>query len=280
MAKPAKPSTTFSDADAAQLDELLFPRLEQGGLPFEAVDGLLSSIVVAPELILPSQWMPIILGENPEPWASEEEFATFNDLVMRLYNHIIERVVPEPSASSMPFIAFPEEIDDMDQAAIDAIEYPLGGNWAVGFMIGVGLCGDAWDALAQEDEDVRDDFGMIVALLPNDLDDDESDEEDSDEEEGDLDSAVDVDASEEKAPLRWSADDEDEGGEDDRPLTGSERIEIITDLGAALHHMNLVRLAGRNSKEPLRREMKIGRNDLCSCGSGKKYKKCHGASIN
>ncbi|HSC89623.1 MAG TPA: YchJ family metal-binding protein [Polyangiaceae bacterium] len=30
---------------------------------------------------------------------------------------------------------------------------------------------------------------------------------------------------------------------------------------------------------PVRREEpKIGRNDPCSCGSGKKYKKCHGAS--
>lgn len=30
--------------------------------------------------------------------------------------------------------------------------------------------------------------------------------------------------------------------------------------------------------EPMRREMpKIGRNDPCPCGSGKKYKKCHGA---
>lgn len=164
----------------------------------------------------------------------------------------------------------------MDQAAIDAIDYPLGGNWAVGFMIGVGLCGDAWDALAQEDEDVRDDFGMIVALLPNDMDDDESDDEDGE----DLDDVVDLESVEEKTPLRWSADDEGENGEDERPLTGSERIEIITDLGAALHHMNLVRLAGLNSKEPLRREMKIGRNDLCACGSGKKYKKCHGASIN
>ena len=26
--------------------------------------------------------------------------------------------------------------------------------------------------------------------------------------------------------------------------------------------------------EPVRREPKIGRNDLCPCGSGKKYKKC------
>jgi preprotein translocase subunit SecA len=30
-------------------------------------------------------------------------------------------------------------------------------------------------------------------------------------------------------------------------------------------------------KKPIRRqEKKIGRNDPCPCGSGKKYKKCHG----
>ncbi|MBI3872805.1 MAG: SEC-C domain-containing protein [candidate division Zixibacteria bacterium] len=30
--------------------------------------------------------------------------------------------------------------------------------------------------------------------------------------------------------------------------------------------------------QPLRRtEEKVGRNDPCPCGSGKKYKKCHGA---
>ena len=27
----------------------------------------------------------------------------------------------------------------------------------------------------------------------------------------------------------------------------------------------------------IRQDPKIGRNDPCSCGSGKKYKKCHGA---
>jgi preprotein translocase subunit SecA len=30
--------------------------------------------------------------------------------------------------------------------------------------------------------------------------------------------------------------------------------------------------------EPVRRDVpKVGRNDPCPCGSGKKYKKCHGA---
>lgn len=34
---------------------------------------------------------------------------------------------------------------------------------------------------------------------------------------------------------------------------------------------------GRLVQEPVRAEPKIGRNDPCSCGSGKKYKKCCGA---
>jgi len=36
---------------------------------------------------------------------------------------------------------------------------------------------------------------------------------------------------------------------------------------------------GKVVVEPIRRDMpKVGRNDLCPCGSGKKYKKCHGAA--
>jgi hypothetical protein len=35
--------------------------------------------------------------------------------------------------------------------------------------------------------------------------------------------------------------------------------------------------AGEKPKQVIRKE-KIGRNDPCPCGSGKKYKKCHGAA--
>lgn len=28
--------------------------------------------------------------------------------------------------------------------------------------------------------------------------------------------------------------------------------------------------------QPIRKEVKVGRNDPCPCGSGKKYKQCHG----
>jgi len=37
---------------------------------------------------------------------------------------------------------------------------------------------------------------------------------------------------------------------------------------------------GAQAKQPVSKTSKVGRNDLCPCGSGKKYKKCHGASAN
>jgi len=36
--------------------------------------------------------------------------------------------------------------------------------------------------------------------------------------------------------------------------------------------------AQAEAPKPVRTGAKVGRNDPCPCGSGKKYKKCHGAS--
>ena len=37
--------------------------------------------------------------------------------------------------------------------------------------------------------------------------------------------------------------------------------------------------APRQPQEPVRVEKKVGRNDPCPCGSGKKYKNCHGRGL-
>ncbi len=36
---------------------------------------------------------------------------------------------------------------------------------------------------------------------------------------------------------------------------------------------------GSTTKKPVKSDKKVGRNDPCPCGSGKKYKKCHGANL-
>ena len=37
-----------------------------------------------------------------------------------------------------------------------------------------------------------------------------------------------------------------------------------------------VRDVNKEKKQSPKRVQKVGRNDLCPCGSGKKYKQCHG----
>jgi uncharacterized protein len=66
----------------------------------------------------------------------------------------------------------------------------------------------------------------------------------------------------------WPAPDKE------RRLMDEARESIATDIARAYHFW----FERRVNREPIRREAtKVGRNDPCPCGSGKKYKACHGA---
>ena len=42
---------------------------------------------------------------------------------------------------------------------------------------------------------------------------------------------------------------------------------------------DLVTNGEQKANAPVHVEKKVGRNDPCPCGSGKKYKNCHGAGL-
>lgn len=64
------------------------------------------------------------------------------------------------------------------------------------------------------------------------------------------------------------------GLEEERRLLDEARESIAVDIAQAYHFW----FERRVNREPIRREAtKVGRNDPCPCGSGKKYKACHGA---
>ena len=67
-----------------------------------------------------------------------------------------------------------------------------------------------------------------------------------------------------------------EGDEDMEPLSAAERVQLIMELPSVLQALHYARL-DEQKPQPARRESEVGRNDPCPCGSGKKYKKCHGA---
>jgi uncharacterized protein len=59
------------------------------------------------------------------------------------------------------------------------------------------------------------------------------------------------------------------------PLQLRDRFELLGSIPELLHDL----YQARPSAEPVRRSQpKVGRNDPCPCGSGIKYKKCHGAN--
>ena len=55
-------------------------------------------------------------------------------------------------------------------------------------------------------------------------------------------------------------------------LQGLEAVAVQHEID----HMNGILIMDRKEKPFVRTEAKVGRNDLCPCGSGKKYKKCCG----
>jgi hypothetical protein len=62
-----------------------------------------------------------------------------------------------------------------------------------------------------------------------------------------------------------------------KPEYGDNDLELIRYLKELPANHNPRSLVSRGSLTPVTDFSKVGRNDPCPCGSGKKYKKCHGA---
>ncbi|WDS35824.1 UPF0149 family protein [Pseudoxanthomonas sp.] len=243
----------MTEAELERLDGLLSgPECGERVMTLEMLDGFLSALVVGPELVMPSEYLPYIWGEASEgPGLGEAADAI--PVIMQLWNHIAWRVQQpiddeadlDAQAFLMPPLVLPDtEDEDTSEDPLAGVpdDFPFAAAWANGFLLGVSLRAEAWEAMVAGDEDLQDDMGMLVSL-----------------------SVVDA----------GHADEMDVPAEDLMDL--QERVSAAVELPGMLHDMNLRRL-NPVVREPIRREVVPGRNDPCACGSGKKYKKCCGAA--
>ena len=147
----------------------------------------------------------------------------------------------------VPFLIDWDEDSDIAREMVEAGEIPrvprYGELWARGFMEAVHLARDDWAAVPEDDEEgaqlVEESLTAILALVP--------DEE-----------------------------DEDAGGAesiDERDALVTEALIAAYDLREYWRDVQFEQI---RVKEPIRREPKVGRNDPCPCGSGRKFKQCHG----
>ncbi|TXH72179.1 MAG: UPF0149 family protein [Lysobacteraceae bacterium] len=232
------------DKLALLLDERAVP---YKGLNLEALDGFVSALMVGPDMVMPSEWQPVVWGGKTPTWRDEEEAREVQRLLMGFWNRVSRRVCHRDESAplpedSMPLIWLPEEEPPDDGEAEPSEDAgTVGHDWALGFIRGVSMRENAWNAWIDSEEWLLESYLDIISLVLG------------------------------KKTIPAEAEDEAP------PLTYQDRIEIILDIPWLLLDLNTYRIEAMTSHEPIRRAPVPGRNDPCPCGSGKKYKKCCGA---
>lgn len=210
----------LTDEGLARLDHFLVSQEDDEVMMVPELDGFLTGLLVCPEMILPSEWLPVVWGGDGPVFEDQTEANEILGLIMALYNDIASRL--KRPATYAPHLEI-----DMDGSAIWEL-------WASGFGRAIDLRPEAWltyDDLPDDDPDAMA-FRVLDALA--------------------------------------FAADEPGGSSLPEELTrelGADAHELLAACVIDLHHARL-------RTEQMARQPKVGRNDPCPCGSGRKYKKC------
>jgi uncharacterized protein len=222
---------SLSDEELDQLSDLL-KTLGPSALNLEAVDGLFCALICGPEVVLPSEYLPRIWGEDAV-FDKQEDVDRIMGLLIRHWNMIARTLQGTLKARDvyMPVLFVGDD------------GVTRGNDWAQGFMRGTLIRPMFWQELMASEEHI----GLLlpILLLSHELDPDPT--------------------------MRPS------------PVPPEKREDIIIEMIANLtklyrHFEPLRRTVPSGFQTPSdsqrRTGVKIGRNDPCPCGSGKKYKRC------
>lgn len=235
-------SEWHSPEDLDRLDDalLVLPEEKQWMLLSE-FDGFCAGLLVCPEMIPPSEWLPLVWGPNGFPeFDTMEQMQTVMSLLMAHYNRVAKMLTP-PSYFS-PVIVEVTETGEV-----------MWGFWMEGFMAAVRLRPDAWSNMSKGD-DINASFAMLEIFRLARFGRERSKYSQTEQAEKD-DEAVDVIIDSVLEINRFTKGLPPEALFDGMPW----------DVPANQPHPPFV-------------AKKVGRNDPCPCGSGRKYKKCCSAN--
>lgn len=202
--------------------------------PLAWIDGLMTAAIVAPDE--PEDWLEHIWIEEQLGKLTPSQAKAVTDTVTDQYVHIVNTLFQSPEAYR-PYLS-----DAADQVAAAT-------QWAAGFCFGMRLHPEPWAPLINDD-DARALMVFIFCL--------ERDE--------DL-----PEASRADSPFKDISPDR-------RQEMRREVAAILPEVVCALHAFSLGVDAETHAEignQPcVRTAPKVGRNEPCPCGSGKKHKKC------
>lgn len=217
---------------------------------FSALDGMLAAIVCTPDLIMPSEYLSIIQEGAAEDdhlsFEDEKEAEDFFRLIMRHYNTVLNEIRDFGEVIDGDFIIYNPSLLEEENGEIVAED------WARGFLTGTHLRPEDWAQFAEATLDPTDGYTPLFGILAL---------------------AHENDPDPELRPLK-------------EPMTNDVRRELIAaailGIKEIYEEFSEQRANGIShwhrpnipSVSFVREAPKVGRNDPCPCGSGKKFKKC------
>jgi uncharacterized protein len=223
----------LDDDDFDALEELLTSdAVPEDCMNLEMLDGYLAAVIASPVTVSPAQWLPGVWSAHGDDvsFASGSRVQRVIGLVLRYYNELATT------------IGEPDGWEPFCYAAADGDPLEVGEEWVEGFVQGLELWPDDWEAgVPQADaEAVRELLDDMLAPWE--------------------DAAGQV--VDEETRLQWLEAARDAVGE----ITARWRALGLPPPDPLPVDEPSLPVAGGP-----------GRNDPCPCGSGKKYKKCCGA---
>jgi uncharacterized protein len=231
MQKTTHPDPTpLADADYDRLDTLLDALGNGDAMIVEELDGFLAALACGAEVVPADEYLPEVLGLPDEADGPGDAPAELLELIDRHRRQVESALAAQRFA---PVLAHDEQ------------GHPDGVAWAVGFLRGVEMRPEGWEAMLEEDEfaDALDAVETLAATLDDD------------------------------APA--------EARKLGRRECDALIDQMVADVADIHEFFRPFRKAGTLPQamrvETVRREgPKVGRNDPCPCGSGRKYKLCCG----
>ncbi|RKE25537.1 uncharacterized protein B0G76_7077 [Paraburkholderia sp. BL23I1N1] len=237
---PGDLDAPLSEKEFDELDEFLISDITSDEtLTIMGLDGYLTAMIIGPTAVPPSYWLPGIWGpsENDTPaFETMDQAQHILGLIPRYMNGIIAEIENDPDGFEPVFGV--SRIDDSGREYIDSEA------WAMGFMQGLMLVRQDWQALF-DSEQGREWLEPIRLMGALDLTDEVLDLVDTPEQ---------CEALTKQIPASIAA-----------------IYRFWLPYRQAVHERTLATTVQRA-------EPKVGRNDPCPCGSGKKFKKCCGAA--
>jgi uncharacterized protein len=227
-------------------------------LGFERVDGLLCALAAGPRLPDAAEWLPALFGDTFErtfgdPEDHSQALGSLQTRLAVLCSQLDpgqlfedpEALRLDPLVSDWSDADRQRAIDEDGMSPEDAALLQVGVEWADGFMTGVQALPGLWAPPA--DEEAAEAFGQAFEQI----------------------SALMMKPGSAALQAHEAAY---------YPKGPPTRDDLLAEACMSVQDLRMYWVDFAPLTETRRVEPKPGRNEPCPCGSGKKYKKCHGAA--